>query len=131
MVIDQASALKAARQFVRSVLKSGIRLQAAYLYGSFAKGTAHAESDIDVALVSQDFDGWVDDLEKIRPALLTMDSRIEHVRIRPENFVDESPLVWEIKTTGIPLLPKRKNGKGQAARKRAPARKLKRVARAS
>jgi len=96
-------ALKEARRFVRAVQQSGIDLDAAYLYGSFAHGTPHAWSDIDVALVSKDLTGGFEDLEKISPAIHTTDSRIENVRFHPRDFQDENPLVWEIKTTGIPL----------------------------
>ena len=104
MATKNDSALKAARRFVRAVQKSGVRLQAAYLYGSHAKRQAEIESDIDIALVSRDFSGWVDDLRLIEPALLAMDARIEHVRFHPNDFRDENPLVWEIKTSGIQLV---------------------------
>lgn len=104
MATKNDPALEAARRFVRAVQESGVRLQAAYLYGSHAKRHAEAESDIDVALVSQDFSGWVDDLQLIEPALLAMDARIEHVRFHPADFRDENPLVWEIKTSGIQLV---------------------------
>ena len=108
MAQKNAEALSAARRFVRSVKKSGIRLHAAYLYGSYATGHARFDSDIDVALVSPDFTGWVDDLEKIRVPLLTMDPRIEPVHLHPRNFCDENPLAWEIKTKGIQLIGPRK-----------------------
>lgn len=123
MVAKNALALKAARDFVRAVEQSGIRLKAAYLFGSYAKGTAHADSDIDVALVSPDFSGWVDDLEKIRSAVLSRDIRIEMVRFRPDTFRDENPLVWEVKRTGIPLIG---NGKRRSV-KRKPLRRSKRT----
>lgn len=103
---------------MRLVQNLGIRLEAAYLYGSYAKGYAHKDSDIDVALVSPDLTGWVDDFEKMRPALLEMDSRIEPVRFHPDNFREENPLAWEVKTTGIPLLGNGKNDKRRAATKR-------------
>jgi predicted nucleotidyltransferase len=122
MVVKNAPALRAARDFVRAVEQSGIRLQAAYLFGSYAKGTAHADSDIDVALVSPDFSGWVDDLEKIRSAVLSRDIRIEMVRFRPDTFRDENPLAWEVKTTGIPLIG---NGKRRVI-KRKPRQRTKR-----
>lgn len=96
-------ALKVARRFVRAVQKSGIDLDAAYLYGSYAHGTPHAWSDIDVALISKDLTGGIEDLQKIHAATRTYDSRIEHVQFHPRDFQDENPLVWEIKTTGIPL----------------------------
>lgn len=106
---DQA--LKAARRFVRSIQKHGIDLDAAYLYGSFAVGRAHADSDIDVALISKDLTGGIDDLEKIGGAFFKGDHRIETVRFHPRKFRDENPLVWEIKQQGIPLLSAAKTGK--------------------
>jgi len=102
---DYRQALQSARRFVRAVQKAGIHLDAAFLYGSYALGTAHEHSDIDIALVSKDFTGHHRDWQKIRPAL-DVDSRIQHVHYRPQDFRDEHPLVWEIKTTGISLLGK-------------------------
>lgn len=99
-----ARVLNAAQRFVRKVEKTGVRLHGAYLFGSYATGRAHRYSDIDIALISPDFTGWVDDLEKIRDATRKMDPRIEMVRFRPESFVDENPLAWEVKTKGISLL---------------------------
>lgn len=103
---DKKHAFLAARRFVRAVQKAGIRLDAAFLYGSYVLGTARADSDIDVALVSNDFTHHSADWVKLRPVLQSMDARIEHVRYRPKDFRDENPLVWEIKTTGISLLGK-------------------------
>ncbi len=54
MATNSTHALKVARKFVRAVQNAGIRLEAAYLYGSYAQDRANAESDIDVALVSPD-----------------------------------------------------------------------------
>jgi hypothetical protein len=83
------------------VEKTGIRLTAAYLYGSYAVGSARPDSNIDVALISDDFTGdFLEDHRRIVPALLQSDSRIEPVRFRPEEFCDEHPLAWEIKVKG-------------------------------
>jgi predicted nucleotidyltransferase len=96
--------LKAVRDFLRALQRSDVRLRAAYLYGSHAAGNARSDSDIDVALVSEDFGDWLADHKRIVGALLACDTRIEPVRFRPEEFCDENPLVWEIKTKGIRLL---------------------------
>jgi predicted nucleotidyltransferase/HEPN domain-containing protein len=96
-------ALKVARRFVRALQRSGIELDAAYLYGSYANGAPHEWSDIDIALVSKDLTGGIDDVHKIHTATRTHDSRIESVRFHPRDFQDENPLVWEIKKSGIPL----------------------------
>jgi predicted nucleotidyltransferase len=114
-----AHVMKAARKFVRDVQKEGIRVQKAYLYGSYATGRAHRGSDIDIALVSPDFSGWIDDVAKIRNALRNRDPRIESVHLPPDAFVDENPLAWEVKTKGIALLP---NGR---RRNRKPTRRMK------
>jgi predicted nucleotidyltransferase/HEPN domain-containing protein len=99
-------ARQSARRFVRAVQKSGIRLDAAFLYGSYAFGAAHAHSDIDIALVSNDFTHRSADWVRLRPAIQSMDARIQYVQYRPKDFRDENPLVWEIKTTGVSLLGK-------------------------
>ena len=96
--------LKVVAHFLEQVEGSGIRLMSAYLYGSRAEGTARPDSDIDVALISEDFTGdWLEDHQKIVDALLRSDAWIEPVRFRPEQFCDEHPLAWEIKTRGVKL----------------------------
>jgi predicted nucleotidyltransferase len=98
---EDSEALKAVTRFLEEVESSGLRLASAYLYGSHAEGTARPDSDIDVALISGDFTGdWLEDHRKIVDALLRSDPRIEPVRFRPEQFCDEHPLAWEIKTKG-------------------------------
>ncbi len=122
MAKKNGQALRAASRFVRAVQESGVHLQAAYLYGSFAAENAHTDSDIDVALVSSDFTGWVDDLQLISSAVITADPRIEHVRFHPRDFRNENPLAWEIMAKGIPLVgkrgPKSPNGSARRARRR-------------
>ncbi len=53
-----------------------------------------------------------------------MDWRIEHVRFHPRGFRDENPLVWEIRTSGIPLLRSQPNGKHIIERHRAARKRL-------
>jgi len=92
---------EAVTHFLKEVEGSGLRLESAYLYGSHAEGATHPDSDIDVALISGDFTGgWLEDHRKIVDALLRSNPRIEPVRFRPEQFCDEHPLAWEIKTKG-------------------------------
>ncbi len=99
-----AQVLKIVEQFLAALEKSGIRIEAAYLYGSYAGGSARPDSDIDVALVSEDFTGdLLEDHQRILAALLQSDSRIEPVRFRPEEFCEEHPLVWEITRKGYRL----------------------------
>lgn len=75
------------------------------LYGSYAIGNPHQDSDIDVAIISPDFsDAHVDDWVRLNVPASHIDARMEVLGFRPEQFRDEHPLVWEIKTRGVKLL---------------------------
>ena len=104
MVEIDASVMEAVRRFLVKIRENGIPISSAYLFGSFARGKGSEWSDIDVAVISP---GISDDRleERIRLMKLsaTVDSRIEPVPFRPDTFVDEDPLAWEIKRKGIPI----------------------------
>jgi len=100
-----ALAIKLAKKFIIYLHNQGIKIDSAYIFGSYAKGTEHEWSDIDVAVISPDFS---DDRFEERIHLMKLshdiDSRIEPVPFRPETFIDEDPLAWEIKKTGYLLV---------------------------
>jgi predicted nucleotidyltransferase len=100
-----ALAVELAKKFITYLQNQGIKIDSAYLFGSFAKGTEHKWSDIDVAVISSDFS---DDRfeEGVRLMILShdIDNRIEPVPFNPETFIDEDPLAWEIKKTGYLLV---------------------------
>lgn len=54
-VTDEAIGI--VRKFMDMVSASGLHLEKAILFGSYAKGTAGKWSDIDIALVSKDVTG--------------------------------------------------------------------------
>jgi predicted nucleotidyltransferase len=44
-------------KYIRALNQNGIRAQKVLLYGSYAKNAAHADSDIDLIILSEDFAG--------------------------------------------------------------------------
>jgi len=88
-----------------SVVGQGLRIDAAYLYGSQATGTARPWSDIDVAVISPDFS---DDLFQERVALMqcaaAIDDRIEPQPFTPDRFGPNDPLASEISHRGVRLM---------------------------
>lgn len=94
-----------AKQFAESLSKAGIKVQKAYLFGSFAKGKAKKDSDIDVCIVSSSFGkDYFGEMVKLRKYSLKIDSRIEPVPFLPEDLNDRySTLASEIRKYGIPL----------------------------
>ena len=56
MVATATELENAISDFIQSLLK-GLRVDAVVLYGSYARGTPHEWSDIDLAVISPDFEG--------------------------------------------------------------------------
>jgi uncharacterized protein len=90
--------------FVEYLEKDNIQIQQIYLFGSQAKGKFNEYSDIDLALVSQNFCGVrFKDNETIIKKTPSIFSMIETHPYRPEDFTTDNPFVEEILRTGIKL----------------------------
>ena len=104
-MLTQYAALTLARRFAAELKPLNIRLQKIILFGSYAHNAQREESDIDVALVSEDFTGTgpVD----VRPLAHLLARQpffyIEPHTFSPAQFTDDNPFVREIKRTGIVL----------------------------
>ena len=90
--------------FVRSLIAKGIRVEKAILYGSYASGLSHEDSDVDVAIVSSDF--GKDKLEEGKLLLKIawrIDPRLNPIPVSTEAFEKETwiPLIHEIRQKGI------------------------------
>lgn len=87
------------------VVRQRRRIEAAYLYGSQALGSARPWSDIDVAVISPDFS---DDLFQERVILMRwaaeIDDRIEPQPFTPDRFGPNDPLASEISRNGVRLV---------------------------
>ncbi len=88
-----------------NLISEEISLREVYLFGSYANGDAGKYSDIDLAIVSDDFEGsrfW--DKKKLNKYLLKSSSDIEIHPFTSEDFQDTDPFVLEIKRTGKKIL---------------------------
>ena len=92
------------KNFLQMVSASGLHLERAILFGSYAKGNANNWSDIDIALVSKDFTGvGFYDRKRVNPFLIKVDSRIETHPFRPEDFTRDNPFVDQILKDAIEI----------------------------
>lgn len=93
----------AAKLFIDSLRKSGIDVSEAYLFGSVAKGLADKDSDIDLAVVSRDFQGIrYHDMKKISKHRRKVDLRLEiHPFSRQEVEQDPPQFFLKIKQDGM------------------------------
>ena len=90
--------------FIAALKNSGISIESAYLFGSYATNHAGQWSDIDVAIVSPDFSAdRLDERIRLMKLSTEVDSRIEPVPFHSSDFIDADPLVGVIKKHGISL----------------------------
>jgi predicted nucleotidyltransferase len=91
--------------YLQALRQYNIPIKEAILFGSYAKGTHQEWSDIDIALVSDIFEGSrIDDKDKIRRVTLSISSEIEVVPFPPDEFTSQDPFVKEILATGVRLV---------------------------
>lgn len=96
------------REVITNYLKSldahHIRIRKVVLFGSYVTGKANEWSDIDVALVSDDFEeNWFKDRNRIRRLTLAVDNRLSPVPYRPESLLAPDPFFKKILETGIAI----------------------------
>jgi hypothetical protein len=105
MAIIEDSVIKIVKMYIEELEKNGIKISEAVIFGSRTKGVVHDDSDIDIALISDAFTGdRFEDRRRIVPLRRRIDSRIEPIPFRPEDFNDGGMLVEEIKSTGKRIL---------------------------
>ena len=71
------------------------------LFGSYAKGTNHEDSDIDVAVIINSDSNVFDLMVELMMLTQNIDLRIEPHPIKVKDFEDGNPFVQEIIETGI------------------------------
>ena len=76
-------------------------IEAVYLFGSYAKGTNHEDSDIDVAIILKSDANTFQLMVDMMMLTQTVDLRIEPHPIKKEDFESGNPFVDEIKSTGL------------------------------
>jgi predicted nucleotidyltransferase len=104
VVKNNINAIKKTLKPVVNALKKKINIKKIYLFGSYSKGNFSEYSDIDLAIVSDNFQGIpFYDREKINKIIIFINNNIEVHPFRSEDFTDDDPFVKEIIKTGIEL----------------------------
>ena len=101
-MVDQ-SIIDTAKLYIQRIPEN-MELKKAFLFGSYAKGNEHKDSDIDIAIVI----GKMDDFFSVQMQLMrlrrTVDLRIEPHPIWEGDFNIQNPFAYEIQTTGIEIM---------------------------
>jgi uncharacterized protein len=98
-------ARKIINTYIAALQKNHVPVNQMVLFGSYAQGNYKEWSDIDIALVSDIFEGKrFEDRGKIRKINLSVSSDLEVLPYRPEDFTPDDPFVKEIIRTGVQIV---------------------------
>lgn len=100
--IENELIMEIVQKYVKTICEN-YKVYAIILFGSYAKGTEHEDSDIDIAIITDDFENDIFDEElNLMRLRRKIDTRIEPHIIRIEDYKNaETPFIQEVINTGI------------------------------
>lgn len=99
------SLIEKIKLFVKELENDNLNISQVFLFGSYAKNKESMWSDIDLAVVSDDFTGnRMIDYDRFVKAILKVDRSFEPIPYKTENFTADNPFVKEILKTGIRII---------------------------
>jgi predicted nucleotidyltransferase len=97
--MDKAAAIESVKKYADRVRRD-FNVKKVILFGSYAKGTAREDSDIDVAVVFERIDGdYLDVITRLSRIRRDVEHRIEPVAL--EELNDRSGFLKEITKSGV------------------------------
>lgn len=87
-------------RYIKEISKK-FNIKEVYVFGSYAKGTNHEDSDIDIAIVLDSNSDTIDLMVELMILTQKVDLRIEPHPIKTKDFEEGNPFIDEIKSTGL------------------------------
>jgi len=99
--MDKNDAIILSKNYLAKVRKAGINVLDAWLFGSYAKGNYHKNSDIDLAFVLPDSSISFDTDVKLMALRQGNETLIETHTYGSDDFKQSLPIISQIKKYGI------------------------------
>jgi len=100
--MDKNDAIKIAKKYVETISLK-YQIENAILFGSYAKGTNHSDSDIDIAIIFKSVDDIIDLQIELMQLRTDDDLFIEPHPFLKSNFNTTNPIVNEILKYGLEI----------------------------
>ena len=101
--MDKEAAIKLSKDYLIKVRKSEIEISEAWLFGSFARGNNHENSDIDLAIVLSKNNKTFETEVKLMTLRTGEETLIEPHAFNKNEFELNSPMVYQIMKSGLRL----------------------------
>jgi predicted nucleotidyltransferase len=99
--MDKNDAIQLSKNYLAKVRKSGIIVLDAWLFGSYAKGNYHKNSDIDLAFILPDNSISFDTDVKLMALRQGNETLIETHTYSSDDFKQSLPIIAQIKKYGV------------------------------
>ncbi|GHT54614.1 hypothetical protein AGMMS49982_19590 [Bacteroidia bacterium] len=100
--MDKNEAINVARQYAQAV-RTHYGSGRVFLFGSYAKGNYHEDSDIDLAVIFGDYENDFDRELELMRLRREIDLSIEPHAFRESEFTPQDPLAYEVLKYGCEI----------------------------
>jgi predicted nucleotidyltransferase len=97
--MDKRDAINAAQQYAQ-IVREQYGAARFFLFGSYAKGNYHEDSDIDLAVIFSEYENGFDRQLELMHLRHKIDLRIEPHPFREREITNEDPLAYEVMKYG-------------------------------
>ncbi|MCA9997217.1 MAG: nucleotidyltransferase domain-containing protein [Anaerolineales bacterium] len=101
--MDQSATIAVVKEYIRHLRENKFAIQKAYLFGSYATGKQHDDSDIDLALIMNGISNTFVTQVELMKISRKFDTRIEPHPFREADFNMTNPFANEILQKGIQI----------------------------
>lgn len=101
--MDQKSALEIGQKFFILLLQRNYPVSKMFLYGSYARGNYHPDSDIDLAIILDEMNDPFQTQVDLLQLTWNFDTRVEPHPFEARDFSSLNPVINEILRTGIEI----------------------------
>ncbi|MDR0384731.1 MAG: nucleotidyltransferase domain-containing protein [Prevotellaceae bacterium] len=98
---DKKDAVRISKNYIRKLKQNGIPVLDTWLFGSYAKGTYHKDSDIDLAIILPDDQISFDMDVRLMTLRRNEEIIIETHTYSREDFLTNTPIIEQIKQYGF------------------------------
>ena len=102
--MDQKRAFEVVKEYLAYLKENKYNVQKAYIFGSYAKGNFHEDSDIDLAIVLKNLSNSFTMQIQLMKLSRKFDSRIEPHPLDADSFDKSTPFAYEILSHGIEVV---------------------------
>jgi len=100
--VNKSEVLDIVKRFKNAIESKGVKINKLILYGSYAKGSPERHSDIDLVVISEDFEGksfW-ERIDVLTDAIYEVFEPIEAIAMTPEEWEQGDSMICEFAKDG-------------------------------